>query len=80
MKEALFICPHCEETSTADEWNGRTQDSYGVGIIMIYSNDASECVFICPACDAEIDYETIQKIDNIPTENEEALCFLKEEW
>lgn len=81
MEEALFICPDCGESSSGEEWNDRTSASYGgVNITEIDSLDPSDCLFVCPVCDVESDYEGIEKREFIPTENEEALGLLKKEW
>lgn len=81
MGETLFICPDCGEFSLGEEWNDRTCESYGGAVITeIDSFDPSDCSFTCPVCDIESDYESIERKEFVPTENEEALSLLKEEW
>ena len=59
-------CPQCGEYSTIDEWNERTQDSFGGKITPLVEDDFDDngianknteafgCEYTCPCCDLDV--------------------------
>lgn len=46
-----FTCPHCETSSTVNEWDKATEEVYDDGIISILTGNLT--VHICPNCKVE---------------------------